>query len=101
MPAEISELQEQIGAHAGDHDYKKAISERLKQIKDLLRFMRYRPVKDGSAAIDPMASIPGGMPAGSASRSPADEDRVPGNKGGRAGDLYALFAESSPGGRGD
>jgi len=43
-----------------------------------------------------MASIPGGTPAGSTSRSPADEDRLPGNKGGRAGDLYALFAESSP-----
>jgi hypothetical protein len=96
MPAEISELQEQIGAQAGDHDYKKAISERLKQIKDLLRFMRYRPAKDGSASIDPMASIPGGMPASPSSRSPADEDHVPGNKGGRAGDLYALFAESSP-----
>jgi hypothetical protein len=96
MPAEIAELQEQIGAQAGEHDYKKAISERLKQIKDLLRFMRYRPAKDGSAAIDPMASIPGGTPSGSTSRSPADEDRLPGNKGGRAGDLYALFAESSP-----
>lgn len=95
MPAEISQLQEQIGAQADDHDYKRAISERLKQIKELLRFMRYRPAKDGGAAIEPMASIPGGVPA-SAGRSPADEDRVPGNKGGRAGDLYALFAESSP-----
>lgn len=95
MPTEISELQEQIGEQAGDHDYKKAISERLKQIKDLLRFMRYRPAKDGGAAIDPTASIPGGISA-SSSRSPTDEDRVPGNKGGRAGDLYALFAESSP-----
>jgi hypothetical protein len=95
MPAEISDLQEQIGEQAGDHDYKKAISDRLKQIKDLLRFMRYRRVKDGGVTVDPMASILGGAP-GNSDRPPTDENRVPGNKGGRAGDLYALFAESSP-----
>jgi hypothetical protein len=95
MPVEISDLQEKIGAQAGDHDYNKAISERLKQIKDLLRFMRYRRAKDGVAAIDPTISIPGGI-AGSSTRPPSDENRLPGHKGGRAGDLYALFAESSP-----
>lgn len=95
MPAEIAALQEEIGAQAGDHDYKKAISERLKQIKDLLRFMRFRPTKGGSAAIDPVATIPGGMPTSSGGAA-ADDNRLPGKKGGRAGDLYALFAESSP-----
>jgi hypothetical protein len=95
MPEDLTRLQEEIGAQAGEKDHKKAILERLKQIKDLLRFSRFRPAKDGTVAIDPESSIQGGEPLVRGGRGEGTRDtREPGKKGGRAGDLYALFAES-------
>lgn len=92
MPDELVCLQEQIGAQAGEKDHKKAISERLKQIRDLLRFSRFRPAKDGLANIEAESAAIGGEPAGRG--RPHEGSRDSGNKGGRAGDIYALFAES-------
>lgn len=92
MPDELVQLQEEIGAQAGEKDHRKAISERLKQIKDLLRFSRFRPAKDGASAIDPESLAFGGEPSFRGGRT--EGTREPGKKGGRAGDLYALFAES-------
>lgn len=92
MPDALTLLQEQIGAKAGEKDHRKAISERLKQIKDLLRFSRFRPAKDGAALIDADDLGQGGE---SATHGTAhDGTREPGKKGGKAGDIYALFAES-------
>jgi hypothetical protein len=94
MPEPLSQLQEQIGALAGEKDHKKAIMERLKQIRDLLRFSRFRPAKDGSVSIEPLSATTGGEPS---TRSTNQNGiRETGSKGGRSGDLYALFAESSP-----
>ena len=92
MPDDLTRLQEEIGAKAGEKDHKKAILERLKQIKDLLRFSRFRPAKEGSGAIDPESLTQGGEPSIRGGRN--QDVREPGKKGGRAGDLYALFAES-------
>ena len=92
MPDELVQLQEEIGAQAGEKDHRKAISERLKQIKDLLRFSRFRPARDGESAIDPESSPFGGEPSFRGANTGGA--REPGKKGGRAGDLYALFAES-------
>jgi hypothetical protein len=96
MPDELSDLQEKIGARAGEKDHRKAISERLRQIKDLLRFARYRPAQNGSTSIDPDTAALGGeaaMLGGSVRDGQRDAGK---SKGGRAGDIYALYAESGP-----
>lgn len=91
MPDELITLQEQIGSRSGEKDHKKAILERLRQIRDLLRFSRFRPSPDGAASIDPEAAY-GGSAGGDG--TPRQGVREPGAKGGRAGDIYALFAEA-------
>src|SRR5204862_4190419 len=60
MPAELVSLQEQLGAHVGERDHRKAILERLHQIRDLLRFSRFRPTQSGSAKADPELAVLGG-----------------------------------------
>lgn len=92
MPSELVTLQEQLGAHVGERDHKKAILERLQQIRDLLRFSRFRPSKSGSAKADPELAVVGGDSA--AKGAVHAGEREPGKKGGRAGDIYALFAEA-------
>ena len=92
MPAELVALQEQLGAHIGERDHKKAILERLQQIRDLLRFSRFRPSKSGSAKTDPELALVGGDPA--AKGAVHEGERDAGKKGGRAGDIYSLFAEA-------
>jgi hypothetical protein len=92
MPDEIAQLQEKIGSQAGERDHKKAILERLKQIKDLLRFARFRPRKEGSVAVNPDMGSLGGDPA--IANLAREREKPTGSKGGRAGDIYALFAES-------
>jgi hypothetical protein len=92
MPDELVTLQEQIGSHSGERDHKKAILERLKQIRDLLRFSRFRPAKDGTVRVDPDAGSQGGEPATQTTLREGHKET--GKKGGRAGDIYALFAEA-------
>jgi hypothetical protein len=89
LPTAIVQLQEQIGAQSGEKDYRKAIHERLKQIRDLLRFSRFRPAKDGSATADPTLETDRRL-SGSSGESSGEKKR----KGGLAGDIYSLFAES-------
>jgi len=91
MPDELVTLQEQIGSRSGEKDHKKAILERLRQIRDLLRFSRFRPTPDGASPIEQQAGL-GGSAAGQGSSR--DGTRESGTKGGRAGDIYALFAEA-------
>jgi hypothetical protein len=91
IPQELAELQEEIGAKVGQSDYRKAIRERLKQIKDLLRFSRYRPAPKGDSVVDLDETGGGGKPAHSGQEQKGS--REGGGGGGRAGDIYALFAE--------
>jgi Fe2+ transport system protein FeoA len=91
LPDEIVQLQEQLGALEGEKDYKKKISERLKEIRDLLRFSRFKPAKDGSASVVEK-EMPGGEPAVGAQQQVGVKE--PGTKGGKAGDIYSLFAEA-------
>jgi hypothetical protein len=93
MPDDLVRLQEEIGAKAGERDHKKAILERLKQIKDLLKFSRFRPSKNSPTTIDPESGAGGSD--GSGKGAPRDTARDSGKRGGRSGDLYALFAEDS------
>lgn len=92
MPDDLVQLQQEIGAKSGEEDYKKAIQERLKQIRDLLRFKRFRPSSKGTVTIDSESSIQGGQPAAAGTQK--EGKHAHGSKGGRAGDIYALFAES-------
>ena len=93
MPAEIAQMQEEMSAKIGETDHKKAIHERLKQIQDLLRFTRFRPTPEGKTSVDPDLQNYGGVAkADDNSRSAEPKER--GSKGGRAGDIYALFAEA-------
>lgn len=90
MPEELTALQEQISAQAPQKDHRKAILERLRQIQDLLRFKQYVPKESGKDAITPEESMPGGEPE---FRGDTVEASSPtGKKGGRAGEVYALFA---------
>lgn len=93
LPAEITMLQEEIGSHSGDKSYKQKILDRLKDIRDILRFSRVRPASNGVVPYDEEAKVPGGE------SNPSDGARIghrePGSKGGKSGDIYALFAEAS------
>lgn len=95
MPDELVQLQQEIGAKSGEQDYKKAIQERLKQIRDLMRFKRFRPTANGSVSIKPTDESVGGDPSqgGSTQHEGASSGGSKGHKGGKAGDIYALFAE--------
>lgn len=92
MPDEIVTLQEEIGGRSGERDHRKAIEERLRQIKDLLSFSRYRPTPDGAVSVNADSTMQGG---GTRDRGePQAGTASPGKKGGRSGDIYALFAET-------
>lgn len=93
MPDELVSLQDELGAEAGATDHKKAIRERLKQIRDLLRFSRIRPSASGSASGESESSNFGGQSSAESAES-RTRNRPSGGKGGRSGDLYALFAET-------
>lgn len=91
MPDELVTLQEEIGSRRGEKDHKKAILERLRQIRDLLRFSRFRPARDGGTSVEHEAGLGGASSPQGGSR---DGSRESGSKGGRAGDIYAMFAEA-------
>lgn len=92
MPDELVQLQEAISSKSEEKDHTKAIMERLKQIRDLLRFSRFKPSKDGSVTVDAESPGLGGDPA--IRESTRSGSRDSGGKGGRSGDIYALFAEA-------
>jgi hypothetical protein len=88
LPKPIRELMEEItsGSSAGDHA--QSIRERLRQIRDLLMFSRYRPTPDGDTLVSPEGASGG--------RSEASKDRSAGNgtssgRGSRGGNIYSLF----------
>jgi hypothetical protein len=99
LPDAIKALMEEVGAAATGSDYRQSIKERLRQIADLFRISRYRPVKNGTHTIDPDAIVPGGKPSRGNESGENDGDGRTGGKGGRAGDIYSLFlsAKGIPG----
>jgi hypothetical protein len=92
MPEELKTLQEEIGASGDQKDHRKAILERLKQIKDLLRFHRFQPADNGPALLDPETQTQGGEPERDDGQTHGSA--ASGAKGGKAGELYAMFAET-------
>lgn len=101
LPQEIKDLMDDVAGASGASDHKHSIRERLKQIRDLFRITRYRPIRTGKLRIDEENLTVGGK-----SKEDSEEGENPtaaigrqGGKGGRAGDIYSLFlaAKGVPG----
>lgn len=90
MPHELVTFQDQIGHKAKGSDHRAAIRERLKAIKELFKFGRYRPNPKGTYAIAHTNNNAGGEPQEKNGRAGIGSGST-GGKGGRQGDLYALF----------
>ncbi|WP_299795125.1 hypothetical protein [Ramlibacter sp.] len=92
MPEPLKTLQEQISAQAGQKDHRKAILERLRQIQDLLRFRQYIPKESGKENITPEEPTPSDDGQPGLVQFAVSPHQVT-KKGGRASEIYALFAE--------
>ena len=96
MPEAIIKLMDQVAAGAGNSENAESIRERLKQIKDLFKFSRYRPTPDGKQRIDDAFTNGGGTSDARDGTATGGRDgggtRPP--SGGRAGDIYSLFANN-------
>jgi hypothetical protein len=96
MPEPIVKLMDQVAAGTSNSENASSIRERLKQIRDLFKFTRYRPVADGKYRIDDSFTNAGGLAtegAGGANPTSRDQGVRTGN-GGRGGDIYSLFANT-------
>jgi hypothetical protein len=101
LPEPIKDLMEEVAGASAVSDHKQSIRERLKQIRELFRITRYRPVHTGKLRIDEDSLTVGGKAkADSEERdSSSASTGKPGSKAGRAGDIYSLFlaAKGVPG----
>jgi hypothetical protein len=94
MPEPIVKLMDQVAAGAANAENASSIRERLKQIRDLFKFSRYRPTPDGKHLIDNDFTNTGGESEdGTSDGQPRKRGRGR-RDGGRAGDIYALFADT-------
>lgn len=94
MPEPIVKLMDEVAAGAGNTENATSIRERLKQIRDLFKFTRYRPTPDGKHLIEDDFTNTGGntdKDGSSSARSRKGGGGDPG--GGRAGDIYSMFAD--------
>lgn len=92
MPEELVAYQDQAGLNAVATDHRAAIRERLKTIRDLFRFGRYRPKPSGPYNAVSSENT-GGEVSPSEQKAKSDASAPSGSRGGRRGDIYALFAE--------
>jgi hypothetical protein len=94
MPEPIERLMAQVAAGTGNTEATASIRERLKQIRELFKFTRYRPTPDGKHSVDDSFTNTGGV-GSDAERSGSGSRKTAGKKSGvpRAGDIYALFAD--------
>ncbi len=94
MPEPIIKLMDQVSAGSANSENAASIRERLKQIQDLFKFSRYRPTPEGKHTIENEAANTGGKESGGGSSNRSTRKGTNGKHGGgRAGDLYALFAD--------
>ena len=92
MPQAIKDLMEEVASGSTASDHRQAIRERLRQIRDLFRISRYRPTPRGKLQVADDGSS-GGKSAGGPHEHPSGS-APSGGRGGRAGDIYALFIAS-------
>jgi hypothetical protein len=96
MPDPIAKLMDEVAAGAGNSENASSIRERLKQIRDLFKFSRYRPTPDGKHMIEDDFTNTGGNTSkdGATGQQAGSRKGSGGNHaGGRAGDIYSLFAD--------
>jgi hypothetical protein len=93
MPDEIDSLMDAVIAGSTAADHKQSIKERLKQIRDLFRVSRYRPTPAGTLTLDAAETTRGGKPRDNEATTNGTSSSS-GGRGGRAGDVYALFLAS-------
>ncbi len=91
MPDELREYQDALGLQAANTDHRKAIEERLNTIRELFRFGRYRPYKDGIYKMTDSSDNTGGEPAKLGSKQAGSSGG--GGVGGAKGDIYSLFSD--------
>lgn len=90
MPGEVEVLMEEITAGTSATDHKQAIRERLRPILSLFRNLsRYRRTSGGPVKVS------GDTPGGKSAPEPTIRNGTArsGGRGGRAGDIYALFVD--------
>lgn len=94
MPEPIERLMNQVAAGTGNTEATATIRERLKQIRELFKFTRYRPTPDGKHTVDDSFTNTGSG-GSDAEGSGSGSRKTGGRKSGspRAGDIYALFAD--------
>jgi hypothetical protein len=97
MPEAIKDLMEEVTSGSTSGDHKQSIKDRLKQIRDLFRISRYRRTRTGSLSV--AENTVGSDPGEKDTPESRKDARKRGGTGGRAGDIYALFAvdEGDPG----
>jgi hypothetical protein len=90
IPAEIQAMMEEVSAGRVSSDHKQSIRDRLRQIRDLFRFSKYRLSPKGAYSVDPESVGSGGDPEEDPERERTKHGRS-GHGGGRTGNVYALF----------
>lgn len=90
LPQEIRDLMEEVAGDTQSSDHRESIRDRLRRIRELFRFSRYRATPKGNESIDDAIMTPGGIPAERSESTEATGGKS-GGRGGRAGDVYALF----------
>lgn len=94
MPEPISRMMEQIAADGANDDHSRSIRDRLKNLLELFKVSRYRPVTDGTLRIgEPMPGA-GGQPASRLSGTRAGNGSTAGSradKAGAVGGIYGTF----------
>jgi hypothetical protein len=92
LPEEISALVSQMASSSTSKEHTKSIRERLEQIKDLFRLSRYKPTPTGDVLVDESSIRFGGKPLIQQLGRISERKGRGGGQGGRAGDIYSLFA---------
>lgn len=94
MPQELRDYQDEIGSASNQTDHRKAIRERLKAIRDLFRFGRYRPKAGGAFKVTPTDNT-GGTDSEKEEKVKREASSPAGSRSSSRGDIYSLFAEES------
>jgi hypothetical protein len=89
MPKEITAHMEAIAATSQSSDHAESIKDRLKQIEELFKLSRYRPIKGGSLLVGGESQAAGGGNRNGTSKSAGTTS--PGSQPGKTSSVYSLF----------
>lgn len=92
MPQELRDYQDDIGSASNQTDHRKAIKERLKTIKELFHFGRYRQ-KIGGAFKAVQGENTGGELSEADEKAKNEATAPRGSRTASRGDIYALFTD--------